>query len=58
MQRVKKYERLTIQAALEGSYELAVEALAAHPLVPSLTVAQEILADYIQQHGEYFPELK
>lgn len=57
MQRVKKYERLTIQAALECSYELAIEALAAHPLVPSPAIAKEILADYIQQHGRYFPKL-
>jgi 6-phospho-beta-glucosidase len=58
MQRVKEYERLTIQTALDRSYELAIHALASHPLVPSPAVAREILADYVQQHGQYFPELR
>jgi 6-phospho-beta-glucosidase len=57
MKRVKAYERLTINAAVEGSYRKAVKALALHPLVPSYEVARAILDDYIEQHGEYFPEL-
>jgi 6-phospho-beta-glucosidase len=57
MQRVKEYERLTIQTALNRSSKLAVQALAAHPLVPSPAIAKEILADYVQQHGQYFPAL-
>jgi len=57
MKRVKAYERLTIQAAVEGSYSLAVKALAFHPLVPSYEIAKLILDDYIVQHGNYFPEL-
>ena len=57
MKRVKEYERLTIQAAVEGSYDLALKALVLHPLVPSLSVARMILDDYCQQHGAYFPKL-
>ena len=57
MKRVKAYERLTIQAAVEGSYRLALKALSLHPLVPSLSVARAILDDYRQQHGAYFPTL-
>jgi alpha-galactosidase/6-phospho-beta-glucosidase family protein len=57
MKRVKAYERLTIDAAVEGSYQKAVKALALHPLVPSYEVARSILNDYIEGHGEYFPEL-
>jgi 6-phospho-beta-glucosidase len=57
LKRVKAYERLTIQAACQGSYELALKALAVHPLVPSLGVARAILDDYRQQHGAYFPAL-
>lgn len=57
MKRVKAYERLTIQAAVEHSYELALEALSLHPLVPSFEVAQAILEDYREQHGAYFPVL-
>ena len=58
IQRVKKYERLTVQAAIECSYNLAIEALTSHPLMPSPSIAKEILTDYIQQHGKYFPALK
>jgi 6-phospho-beta-glucosidase len=57
MKRVKAYERLTIQAAVQGSYDLALEALTLHPLVPSMRVAKLILDDYRQQHGAYFPTL-
>jgi 6-phospho-beta-glucosidase len=58
MQRIKEYERLTIQTALNRSSKLAIQALATHPLVPSPAIAKEILADYVQQHGQYFPELR
>jgi 6-phospho-beta-glucosidase len=58
MKQVKEYERLTIQAAVEGSYDLALKALTLHPLVPSLSVARSILNDYCGQHGTYFPQLR
>ncbi len=58
MKMIKAYERLTIQAAVEESYALAVQALALHPLVPSYEIAKKILDDYIAQHGEYFPSLR
>jgi 6-phospho-beta-glucosidase len=58
MKSVKAYERLTIEAAVEGSYSLALKALALHPLVPSYEVARSILDDYIAQHGDYFPTLR
>lgn len=58
MKRVKSYERLTIQAAVEESYPIAVKALALHPLVPSYETAKSILDDYIVQHGEHFPRLQ
>ena len=58
MKSIKAYERLTIQAAVEGSYALALKALALHPLVPSFESAKLILDDYIAQHGDYFPTLR
>ncbi len=58
MKRVKAYEQLAIQAAVEGSYSLAVKALALHPLIPSYEIAKSILDDYIIQHGENFPRLQ
>lgn len=51
--RVKEIERATIRAALEGSRRLALEALAAHPVVPSRDAAERILASYLAA----FPDL-
>ncbi|MDK2981003.1 MAG: hypothetical protein PWQ55_1350 [Chloroflexota bacterium] len=58
MKSVKAYEKLTIQAAVEDSYETALEALTLHPLVPGYDIAKQILDDYLEQHGDYFPKLK
>lgn len=58
MKQVKEYERLTIEAAVSGSYQLALKALALHPLVPTYGVAKRILDDYIEAHRDLFPELK
>jgi 6-phospho-beta-glucosidase len=57
MKQVKEYERLTVEAALSGSYTLALKALALHPLVRSFEVARCILDDYIRAHGDLFPPL-
>jgi len=46
IETVKAVESATIQAALTGSSELAVEALGLHPLVPSVSTAREIFAAY------------
>lgn len=43
MAQVKEVEQLTIRASLERSPALALEALALHPLVPSVTTAREML---------------
>lgn len=57
MQQVKHYERLTIQAAVEKSYQLALMALTSHPLVRDYSIAKSILDEYIRKHGTYFPVL-
>jgi 6-phospho-beta-glucosidase len=46
IETIKAVERATIEAALTGSTALAVKALALHPLVPSVTAAREIFAEY------------
>lgn len=53
LQAVKGYERLAAQAALEQSYELALQALIVHPLVPDARVAKRILDDLIAAHQAY-----
>jgi 6-phospho-beta-glucosidase len=52
METIKAVERTTIRAALTGSRELAVRALALHPLVPSVNVARRILDAYAAGHPE------
>jgi 6-phospho-beta-glucosidase len=55
---VKTFEKLTIQAAVEQSYNKALLALSLHPLVPDQTLARQILDGYLQKHGDYFPPLR
>ena len=57
MMQVKEYERLTIAAALEGSYAKARQALTLHPLVGDYELAKVILDGYVEQHGNLFPKL-
>jgi 6-phospho-beta-glucosidase len=53
LSQVKLYERLTVRAAVEGSYDIALEALLAHPLVGSYPLARSILDDYLAAHTAY-----
>lgn len=58
MLQVKAYERLTARAAAEGSRALALQALATHPLVGDLGLAEKLLAGYQARHGSIFPKLR
>jgi 6-phospho-beta-glucosidase len=58
MEQVKHYEHLTIQAAVENSYDKALLALTVHPLVGDYALAKSILDQYVARHGSYFPVLK
>lgn len=58
MQAVKAYERLTIEAVAEHSRAAAIHALAVHPLVRDVVLAERILDGYIEGHGALFPELR
>jgi 6-phospho-beta-glucosidase len=53
IEAVKEVERTAIRAALTGSRELAVQALALHPLVPSVNLARRIF----DAHRARDPEL-
>jgi alpha-galactosidase/6-phospho-beta-glucosidase family protein len=55
---VKDYERGIVTAAMTGDADLAAVALAQNPLVPGITAARELLADYIDLHGEHLAYLK
>ena len=43
--RVKEYERLTVQAALNSSLDTARQALGRNPLVPDAATADRLIAD-------------
>lgn len=58
IQQVKEYERLTVAAAVEQSYEAALAALLAHPLVASYPEAKAILDQYIRGLSGLLPDLR
>jgi 6-phospho-beta-glucosidase len=55
---IKAYERLTVEAAVEGSYAKALEALTVHPLVDSEPLARAILDDYLSAHAELLSHVR
>ena len=57
VRQVKVYERLTVTAAVEGSYDVALDALLAHPLVGSYPTAKAILDDYVEGLAGLLPAL-
>jgi 6-phospho-beta-glucosidase len=56
IQNVKAFEELTVEAAISGNQQTALLALAAHPLVPSVAVAEQILHDYLHANRGYLPQ--
>ena len=53
---IKEYERLTVEAAVTGNRERAVEALIVHPLVPSYRVAKQLVDEYLKELSPWLPE--
>ena len=52
------YEKLTVDACLEGSYKKAWNALTLNRCVNDTQLAKAILDDYIEANKAYWPELK
>jgi 6-phospho-beta-glucosidase len=52
VQQVRAAERLTVDAAVSGSRETMLTALALHPLVDSVSVADELLTGYVERLPE------
>lgn len=52
------YEKLTVDACLEGSYKKAWQALTLNRCVNDTQTAKAILDDYIVVNKDYWPELK
>lgn len=53
---VKTYEQLAIEAAVSGDRDLALLALASHPLIPSVNVAEPMLAEMLEQNKAFLPQ--
>jgi 6-phospho-beta-glucosidase len=56
VQTVKAYEELTIQAALTGSREIAIEALMANPLIGSFGKAHRFFSQVLENERQYIPQ--
>jgi len=56
VQSVKAYEELTIQAALTGSREVAIEALMVNPLVGSFSKANRFFSRVLENERNYIPQ--
>lgn len=52
MRDVKRYERLAAQSILHRSRLLAIEALAAHPLIGSYPLAEALVSDFLDAHRD------
>lgn len=58
VQHVKAYERLAVEAGVQGDRSKALQALVSHPLVPSVGVAKQLLTDLLLLNAEYLPQFR
>lgn len=56
VQQIKSFERISIEAAVKGDYDLAVLALTINPLVASDQLAKQIVDEMMKAHQEYLPQ--
>lgn len=58
VQQIKSFERLAAEAAVTGSYHTALLAMTINPLVPSDSIAKQLLDDLLEAHKEYLPQFE
>ena len=58
VQQIKSFERLVIDAAVNGDYDKALVALTINPLIPSEKIAKVILDELLEAHKDYLPQFK
>lgn len=56
VQQIKSFERVAAEAAVTGDYNTALLAMTINPLVPSDTVAKQILDEMLEAHREHLPQ--
>jgi maltose-6'-phosphate glucosidase len=54
METQKGYEKLTVEASLEGSYDKALQALLLNKMVPSYRKGKEVLDELLLLNKEYW----
>lgn len=57
MENQYAYEKLSVDACLEGSYQKALQALVLNRTVINTNVAKELLKDLIDANKEYWNKL-
>ena len=58
IRQIKSFERLTVEAAVEGDASKAVLALAINPLTPSDSVAKAVVTEMMEAHKAYLPQFR
>jgi 6-phospho-beta-glucosidase len=54
--QIKSFEQLAVEAAVEGSYDKVILALAANPLTPDEEIAKKVVDELIIAHKNYLPQ--
>ncbi|MBS7653523.1 hypothetical protein KEJ43_00410 [Candidatus Bathyarchaeota archaeon] len=49
-------QELTVEAALTGDRQIALQALSLDPMVPTISVAKSLLNDYIEVNKQFLPQ--
>ncbi len=57
MEMQKAYEKMTVDAALSGSYQTALEAVMLNKTIPNYTVGKKVLDELHEANKEFWPEL-
>ncbi|MDQ0151079.1 6-phospho-alpha-glucosidase [Eubacterium multiforme] len=58
MEMQKGYEILTVETALTGSYNIAMEAILLNKTIPSYRVGKALLDELLEANKDYWPDLK
>lgn len=56
VQQIKSFERLTVEAAIEGSKDKAILALTINPLTTSDRAAKQVVEEMLVAHKDYLPQ--
>ncbi|MDH2452279.1 6-phospho-beta-glucosidase [Priestia megaterium] len=56
VQQIKSFERVAAEAAVTGDYNTALVAMTINPLVPSDTIAKQLLDEMLDAHKSHLPQ--